>query len=191
MLARANQWPHFATDFEIARGLTTLSAEQTRAAGLPAASAGVAEPWVRIRREFPKKALFTDAQYTLSVEANQVGETLALHLRNTDEALEILISTSATGSVAQILATDTPAQRIQVERFGKSSLVLARCSNYDQNQYEPVFRMAGDILRRFRGAMAVKKLVPREMAQLPAARHSRRRRAGRAGRGRAAGKRRH
>lgn len=172
VLKQVNERPHFSTDFEISRGVATVTPAEARAAGLAGKSAMVASPWVRIRREFPSKARLSDAQYSLSIEGRAVSEVLALHLRDTDEALQILISTSAVGSASDMVNSDTPPGRVQVERFGKSALVLARCANYDQSSYEPVFRTAGEIMRKFRAAMAVKAVVPAEIARLPHARRA-------------------
>jgi len=162
--------PRFSTDFEISRGVTTLTAAEARAAGLEGKSTPRPSPWVRIRREFPANAVLSDAQYSLSVEDGSASEVLALRLRNTEEALQILISTSAVGSAGDMVRSDTPPARIQVERFGEAALVLARCPQYDQSAYTPVFRAGDKIMRSFRAAMAVKTVIPAEMARLPGGR---------------------
>jgi hypothetical protein len=166
-LARVKQRPSFAADFEVSRGLTTLTEAEARAAGAPAGSGNTASTYVRIRKEFPENAVLTDAQYSLSVEGNSVGEVLALHLRDSREVLQILISDSVVGSAAQVVKVDTPPDRIRVERFGKASIVLARCGAVDQSAYEPLFQTAANILEEYRAAMAVKRVVPAELAQLP------------------------
>jgi hypothetical protein len=161
MLKRVNERPSFATDFEISRGLETVTPDED------GKGPAILSPWVRIRREFPPKALLSSAQYSLSLEGRSASEVLALHLRDTDEALQILISTSAVGSAKDMVQSDTPPSRVQVERFGKAALVLARCPNYDQSSYEPVFRTADEIMRKFRAAMAVRAIVPGEISRLP------------------------
>jgi hypothetical protein len=171
-LALVKERPRFAADFEIARGVTTLTEAEARATGAPEGSATMPSRWVRIRKEFPDKALLTDAQYSLSVEGNSASETLALHLRESTEALQILISDSVAGSAAQVVKANTPPDRIRIERFGRASIVLARCGAIDQSAYEPLFRTADGIMEQYRAAMAVKMVVPAELAQLPRGKES-------------------
>ncbi len=143
-LAMVKERPRFAADFEISRGMTTLTEAQARAdAERPRARAASHPTWVRIRKEFPEKALLTDAQYSLSVEGESISETLALHLRESTEVLQILISDSVTGTAAQVVKVNTPPERIRIERFGKASIVLARCGTIDQSAYEPLFQGGG------------------------------------------------
>ena len=182
-LASVKETPRFSSDFEISRGLTTLTEAEARAAGVPAGSASTPSAWVRIRREFPDKATLTDVQYSLSVDAGSACESLALHLRDSREVLQILISDAVTGSAAQVVKADTPPERIRIERFGKASIVLARCGGIDQSAYQPLFQTAGEILEKYRMAMAVKSVVPAELALLPAAKASR----GKASGGKASG----
>lgn len=171
-LARMKARPLFAADFEVSRGVTTLTEAEARAAGAPAGSGNTTSTYVRIRKEFPENAVLTDAQYSLSVEGNSASEVLALHLRDSREVLQVLISDSVVGSAAQVVKADTPPDRIRVERFGKASIVLARCGAVDQSAYEPLFQTAANILEEYRAAMAVKRVVPSEMAQLPGHRAS-------------------
>jgi hypothetical protein len=171
-LARVKETPRFSSDFEISRGLTTLTEAEARAVGLPADGGPTPSAWVRIRREFPEKAPLTDAQYSLSFEAGSASEALALHLRDSREVLQILISDAVTGSALEVVKADTPPERIRVERFGKASIVLARCSGIDQSAYEPLFLTAGEIFEKYRTAMAVKTVVPAELARLPAGKES-------------------
>lgn len=166
-LALVKERPRFAADFEISRGVTTLSEAEARAAGAPEGSSAVPSSWVRIRKEFPEKALLTDAQYSLSVEGDSASEALALHLRDSREVLQILISDTVSGSAAQVVKSETAPDRIRIERFGKASIVLARCGAVDQSAYEPLFLAAGGILEQYRAAMAVKTVVPAELAHLP------------------------
>ena len=171
-LASVKATPRFSSDFEISRGVTTLTEAEARAAGVPAEAAETPSAWVRIQREFPDKAPLTDVQYSLSVEAGEASESLVLHLRDTRAVLQISISDAVKGTAAQAVKADTPPERIRVERFGKASIVLARCSAMDQSAYQPLFKTAGEILQKFRTAMAVKTVVPAEMARLPATRPS-------------------
>lgn len=166
-LAQVRERPKFATDFEISRGITTLSEAEAKAAGVPDSSVRAPSRWVRIRKEFPEKAVLTDAQYSLSMEGGAASEVLALHLRDSQEVLQILISDSVMGSASQAVQADTPPDRIRIERFGKPSIVLARCGGMDQSAYETAFQTAGEILRSYRTAMAVRAVVPAELAHLP------------------------
>jgi hypothetical protein len=170
-LARVKGRPVFSADFEISRGLTTLSEAEARAAGLPEGSGTTPSTWVRIRKEYPEKAVLTNAQYSLSVEGSSTSEVLALHLRESkagegSEVLQILISDSVTGSAAHVVKVDTPPDRIRIERFGKASIVLARCGGMDQSGYEPLFAAAGGILAEYRSAMAVKSVVLVELEHM-------------------------
>ena len=169
-LARLKERPRFASDFEISRGVTTLSESEARAAGV--SSGGGPSSWVRIRHEFPDTAPLSDAQYTLSIEGGGAAESLVLHPRDTKEVLQVLISDEVTGSATQAVQANTPPERIRVERFGKSSIVLARCPGIDQAAYEPVFQAAGDILDKYRAAMSIKNVVPAELARLPGGKES-------------------
>jgi hypothetical protein len=70
------------------------------------------------------------------------------------------------------LSTATPVARVKLERFGKSSVVLARCSGEqgspttDQTVYEPIFQTASSILERYRDALGARKMVPQELVRL-------------------------
>jgi len=171
-LAGVKSSPSFSSDFEVSRGITTLTEAEARAAGAPAGTGTTPSSWVRIRREFPDKAVLTDVQYSLSVDGDATSEVLAMHLRDSREVLQILISDSVTGTPAQVLKLDTPPDRIRVERFGKSSIVLARCAAADQSGYESIFATAREILEKYRVAMAVASVVPGELARLPKAKES-------------------
>jgi hypothetical protein len=75
-------------------------------------------------------------------------------------------------SPATMLGTSTPASRIKLERFGKSSVVLARCSASeagpapDQSAYEPLFQSASAVLSNYRGLLGARTTVPEELARL-------------------------
>ena len=169
-LARFKERPRFGSDFEISRGVTTLSDNDARAAGV--STGGGPSSWVRIRHEFPEKAALIDAQYSLSIEGGDASEALVLHPRDSKDVLQLLISDSVTGNAAQALQVNTPPERIRLERFGKASIVLARCPGMDQASYEPIFQAADDILEKYRAAMSVKTVVPAELARLPGGKDS-------------------
>jgi hypothetical protein len=61
---------------------------------------------------------------------------------------------------------------VRLERFGKSSVALARCQDTaagpapNQSAYEPLFRGASDVLTNYRGLLGVKRVVPEELAKI-------------------------
>jgi hypothetical protein len=71
-----------------------------------------------------------------------------------------------------MLSANTPVSRVKLERFGKSSIVLARCPAAegnpptDQSAYQPIFREATAMLNRYRDALGVRKMVPQELLRL-------------------------
>jgi len=147
--------PRFGPEFEIARG-------RSSAPDAPIAS------WVRVRREFPGDALLTNAQYSVSLDAKDIIETVVFRWREPKEVMQVAIedSVSAVASPSIVVASDTPASRIRVERFGKPSLALARCAQADQAAYESVFVAASRVMSRYRTALGVRDSVPAELARL-------------------------
>ncbi|OLC98459.1 MAG: hypothetical protein AUH86_04955 [Acidobacteria bacterium 13_1_40CM_4_58_4] len=132
-LARVPKQPLFAPDFEIDRGRSSL--EERPGFLQPGESAQLSPDsatatWVRIRREFSVQALFSTVQYSFSTDPKNMVETLVFRVRDPKELMQVSIedSASAVTAPAAMLATNTPASRIKLERFGKSSVVLARCS---------------------------------------------------------------
>ena len=82
-LAKVPGKPVFGTDYEVARGHSTLD-PNTPIPGmqpLPPGAASAAD-WVRIRREFPGAALFSNVQYSFSVDSKNMVETLVLRVRD-------------------------------------------------------------------------------------------------------------
>jgi hypothetical protein len=157
-LAKIPKRPQFGTDFEISRGLTTMeNADAAR--------------YVRLRRDMPEKSGFSTAQYSLSTDAKQTTETLVLRLSAPKDLLMISfedqVSSTATQPAA-ILATDTPVSRVKLERFGKSSLVLARCEGADQATYDPLFREASQLMVLFRKSLGLRTAFRRDLAWLTA-----------------------
>ena len=178
-LARVPKQPLFSADFEVSRGRSTLT---DMPAMLAAGEAGhvAGEPsvagYVRIRREFSVQALFSSVQYSFSNDGANMIETLVLHVRDPKDLIMVSIedSASAVTSTEAMLTANTPASRVRLERFGKSSVALARCSASenghapDQTAYEPLFRSASDVLTNYRGLLGVKTLVPEELAKITA-----------------------
>jgi hypothetical protein len=176
-LARIPKQPLFSADFEVTRGRSTLTDMPSFiAASQPGHIAG--EPsvanYVRIRREFSVQALFASVQYSFSNDGANMVETLVLHVRDPKDLIQVALEDSASSvtSSEAMLASNTPANRVRLERFGKSSIALARCSAadsgaaIDQSAYEPLFRSASDVLANYRALLSVKKIVPEELAAI-------------------------
>jgi len=172
----------FTQDFEIDRGRSLLDqgAELLKLGQLPqnaqvSSDAGTSD-WVRIRREFPAQGQFATVQYSFSKDPKSLVETLVFRVRDPKDLLLVAIedSVAAVTSAASMLATNTPATRIKLERFGKSSIVLARCLGTeagpppDQSAYEPLFRSASAIAANYRDLLAVRHTVPEELTRIGA-----------------------
>ncbi|MGC9987838.1 MAG: hypothetical protein ABSC07_04550 [Terriglobales bacterium] len=174
-LAKVPGKPAFATDFEVSRGRSTLD-PNTPIPGMQPLPAGAmsAADWVRIRREFPEAAVFSNVQYSFSVDSKNMTETLVLRVREQKDLIQVSIedTASAVASAAAMLASTTPVSRVRLERFGKPSVALARCSGEDgtpvkdQSAYEPIFHAASSIMERYRDALGARKMVPEELARL-------------------------
>ncbi|MFZ0285284.1 MAG: hypothetical protein WAL32_08630 [Terriglobales bacterium] len=176
--------PSFTEDFEIDRGRSLLdqgadllklgqSAQMSPDSGT--------SDWVRVRREFPPPEMFATVQYSFSKDAKSLVETLVFRVRDPKDLLLVAIedSASAVTSAANMLNTDTPATRIRLERFGKPSMVLARCQGTegspppDQSVYEPLFRTASAIASNYRDLLGVRHIAPEELARIGGTKESR------------------
>jgi hypothetical protein len=179
-LARVPKQPLFGNDFEVSRGRSTLTDMPVMLdAGQPGHVAG--EPpvanYVRIRREFSVQALFSLVQYSFSNDGENMVETLVLHVRDPKDLIEVSLedSASAVTSAEGMLTSSTPVNRIRLERFGKSSVALARCYASqagpapDQSVYEPLFREASALVANYRGLLKAKSIVPEELAKVSGA----------------------
>ncbi len=176
-LAKVPGKPVFSADYEVSRGHSTLDAS-TPIPGMQPLPAGAvsAADYVRVRREFPGATLFSNVQYSFSVDATNMVETLVLRMREPKDLMQVSIedSASSVASAAAMLSASTPVSRVRLERFGKSSVALARCSGAegnpatDQSAYEPIFRAASSIMERYRDALGARKMVPQELAHLRA-----------------------
>jgi hypothetical protein len=180
-LARVPKQPLFADDFEISHGLSSLSeapnflqpGKNTKMSDETSVAS-----YVRIRREFAVQALFSRVQYSFSNDGLNMVETLVLHVRDPKDLIQVSMedSASAISSPETMVAANTPASRIRLERFGKPSIALARCTASengpppDQSAYEPLFRSASAVLANYRGLLGVGQTVPAELAQIPGAR---------------------
>lgn len=176
-LARVPREPLFGTDFEVSRGRSTLTempsfvpvGQRTHVTDeAPVAS------YVRMRREFSVQALFSSVQYSFSDDGQTMVETLVFHVRDPKDLIEVSLEDSASSvtNAASMLAANTPVTRVRLERFGKSSIALARCSATpngpapDQSAYEPLFQGASSVLTNYRGLLHVKGIVPEELAKI-------------------------
>jgi hypothetical protein len=176
-LTRIPAKPRWGTDFEVARGRTTLS--QDAAAALTGkrsatSAAGPISDWVRIRRELSAASPFLNALYSFSVDKEHMVETLVFAVREPKDLLQVSLTetVAAVTSPAAALAAGTPPDHIRLERFGKPSVVLARCAGgpdaprVDQSAYEPLFRQAATILGSYRSALGARRTVPEELARI-------------------------
>ena len=179
-LARVPRQPLFGTDFEVSRGRSTLT-EMPAVLQMKAPNHIAGEPsvasYVRIRREFSVQATFSSVQYSFSNDGQMMVETMVLHVRDPKDLIQVSLedSASAVASPDAMLNSNTPVSRVRLERFGKSSVALARCLASeagpapDQTAYEPLFQSASEVLSNYRGLLKVKNIVPEELAKISGA----------------------
>jgi hypothetical protein len=158
-VARIPEHPVFGPDFEVARGRTTVDKTPS--------------DWVRLRREFVPDSGPSNVQFLFTAVGKGVDETLVFHLKASKpgDAMQISLQNEVTaGTPAEVLNADTPPNRVRLERYGKSSLILARCPDADQHAYESLFRVVGERFARYRTALGVRATVGAELMRLkPAA----------------------
>jgi hypothetical protein len=176
-LAKIPKRPSFSPDFEVDRGRSVLdpNANPLAATGSTPAPSGetATADFVRLRRDF-SGGTFLNVQYSFSRDNEQMVETLVFRVRDPKDLLQISIEDSASSvtPVTTMLGSGTPASRVKLERFGKSSVVLSRCSGTtesappDQSKFEPQFASASAALGDYRGVFGVKTLVPEELARI-------------------------
>jgi hypothetical protein len=164
---------HFAPDFEVSRGRTTMTETPQGLGSMLGGSPMVNEEsgpsnWVRIRREFPPESPFVSVQYSMSVDAGGVVETLVFRSREAKDVIQVSLEDKVTAGAdpAQVLKADTPVDRVRIERFGKSSVALARCPGADQHAYDSLFQQASAILSHYRTALNVRTTVPSDLRRL-------------------------
>jgi hypothetical protein len=173
-LSHVPRQPQFATDFEVDRGRSSLEADPNllRAGeGAKMGSYSGVATWVRIRREFSAQGLFARVQYSFSIDPQNMLETLVFQVRDPKDLMQLSIEDSASNVTTPeaMLGEDTPATHIRLERFGKSSVALARCGATeagpapDQSAYEPLFRSASEIVATYRRLLDARGLVPEEL----------------------------
>src|SRR5437868_2587540 len=175
-LSRVPKQPLFAPDFEVDRGRTSMQENPNFLQSGQSAHVSSGDDtanWVRIRREFSVQALFSTVQYSFSTDPKMMVETLVFRVRDPKDLMQVSIedNASAVTTPATMLGTSTPASRIQLERFGKSSVVLARCfaadgtPSPDQAAYEPLFQSASAIIGNYRALLGVHHTVPDELSR--------------------------
>jgi len=152
-LASVSRQPRFAADFEVARGHSSLEDSTS--------------DWVRIRREF-SSGPFNAAQFLFSKEKAGVRETIVFFSKEAKGVTQIALEDKVTTAVepSAMLSTNTPVNRISLERFGKSHVVLARCEGVDQAKYASLFRTASDVMASYRTSTGAKEIVPAELGRL-------------------------
>jgi len=166
-LERIPAQPAFSADFEVARGKTGVTTGEL-AAKLTGGGAIQASTWVRMRREFAK-GYWANVQYSMTMDQDGIAEVLVFRVRDPKEVMQVAISDTVTaGDPAAVLAADTPAARIKIERFGKSSVGLTHCPGADQKAYQALFRGATRALSQYRDLLGVRTTVPGEFARLGA-----------------------
>jgi hypothetical protein len=155
-LAAVQPKPVFSADFEISRGRTTLK-------DAPDAK------YVRLRRDFAPESPFLTAQYSMSSDSTNTIEILVLRSRDAKDFLQVVMENRVSAGAAtplSLLQVDTPTSRVRIERLNKSSAVLTRCPDVDQNAYEPVFHLASDIMAQYRAALGLRNAFRSDIAWL-------------------------
>jgi hypothetical protein len=177
-LANIPRKPAFTEDFEVDRGRSVLDQSANPLAAVnpnaAAPAAGSIADFVRVRRDITGSGTYSTVQYSFSRDSEQMVETLVLRVRDPKDLLQVSIedSASAVTSPLVMLGLGNPASRIKLERFGKSSVVLARCSAsadgtaVNQSAYEPLFTSASAVLSQYRALLDAKSLVPEELARI-------------------------
>lgn len=175
-LGRIPRQPAFAVDFEVDRGRSTLDENSNLlnpGQNTQIAPSTDVSTWVRIRRDIAGQAYFSTVQYSFSVDPQNMVETLVLRVRDPKDLMQVSIEDDASAVTAPIgmLTTNTPVSRIRLERFGKSSIALARCMATeagpapDQSAYEPLFRSASETVSHYRSILRARTVVPEELSR--------------------------
>ncbi len=176
-LAKVPKQPSFAVDYEVDRGRSTLDDNSNilnPGQNTHIAATGNVSSWVRIRKEMAGQSFFSTVQYSFSVDPQNMIETLVLRVRDPKDLMQLAIEddASAVTSPTSMLATNTPVTHIRLERFGKSSIALARCTATeagpapDQSAYEPIFKSASDVVAHYRGILNARAIIPDELTRI-------------------------
>jgi hypothetical protein len=171
------QKPSFSPDFELDRGRSLLDPganplAMPNATTVSTKTSAVAD-FVRIRHDLTGGA-YSNVQYSFSRDEHQMVETLVFRVRDPKDLMQVSIEDSASSvtPAATMLSSTTPASRIKLERFGKSSVVLARCTGSegnpvpDQSAYDPLFASASSILTNYRVLLNARRMIPDELSRV-------------------------
>ncbi len=152
-LAGLPRQPKFTTDYEIARGHTTVE--------------GPPSDWVRIHRDLSGAGRWTAAQFSFSQTSEDTREMTVFFSRETTGITQVALEDTITppAPAATVLAANTPVTRISLERFGQQHLVLTRCPAVDQSAYEPLFRSASALMDSYRAALQARAFVSAEIGR--------------------------
>ena len=145
-LARIPKKPAVAADFEIAHGRSRVK------------ETGVSH-YVRLRRDMEGGSPFLSVQYSISADEKNIDETLSFRSRDARDVLQVSIEDRVSASAAlpgTVVGSNTPASHVNVERFGKPSLGLARCAEGDQTAYQKLFDAASAVLQRYREELGLR-----------------------------------
>ena len=176
-LSSIPEHPSFNPDFEVSHGRSVLDPASNpllaAGTGVPGGEIAIAD-FVRVRHDLAGKSLFGTVQYSFSRDNKQMVETLVLRVRDPKDLLQLSLEDNASSvtTATAMLNSATPVTRIKLERFGKSSVVLARCSSMetgqpvDQSKYEPLFASATRTVSAYRNMLGVRTRVPEELAQI-------------------------
>jgi hypothetical protein len=148
--------PSFASDYEIARGITTLEE-------------GKSAKYVRLRREANSDSPLDTVQYSLSSDPASTIETLVFRGRNVKDLLALSIEDKLSTSVSKpstVVESDTPASHLRLERAGKTTVALARCEGVDQSQYGPIFAQASSVLANYRRLLKIRTMLTSDVSWL-------------------------
>jgi hypothetical protein len=147
---------NYSGDFEVTRGRVISGKEG-------------ASRYVRLRRELASDPLFNNVQYSLSADDKNTTETLVFKARDPKDLVLVSIDDQISATAAKpasVLDADTPASHIKLERFGKSSIALARCENRDQSAYEALFKQASKLIAQYRKALGLRTMFRNDLTWL-------------------------
>jgi hypothetical protein len=130
--------------------------------------------FVRMRHDIGGNSQYSTVQYSFSRDSKQMVETLVFRVRDPKDLLQVSLEDNASSvtSASAMLTAATPVSRIKLERFGKASIVLARCSSVeggrqvDQSAYEPLFSSATTAVSAYRDVLGARTLVPEELMRI-------------------------
>lgn len=152
-LARIPRQPRFSGDYEVSRGHTTIETGSN---------------WVRLRRDFAPGVPFNAAQYLFNSDDQATRETVVFFSKDSKGITQIALEdrVSPASNPQTMLATRTPVNRISMERFGKTHLVVTRCEDTDQSALLPLFETATELVAQYRALTNAKEIVPVEFGRL-------------------------